>query len=134
VTGREIVAAWVQAINDRDFDAFDALMAAGYVNHHLPHGQEDGVPGVKRFFAAMCAAIEGFHYDIAALEDEGDGIVRVVLRGHGRLVAQLAGVAAAAGPVSVSVTHRYRVAGGRIAERWGDPADPFRVEPAAEVA
>lgn len=134
MTELDVVAAWVRAINERDFGALDTLMAATYVNHHRAYAQDDGVPGVKRFFQALCASIDGFTYEVIALDHDGPGgMVRLVLRGAGRLVTPFAGATCVGERVRVSVTHRYRVADDRIAERWGDPADPFRVEPASAV-
>lgn len=124
----DIVRAWVDAINARDFDAFDELFAPTYVNHHRPYAQDDGVPGVQRFFIALCDALDDFSYDIETLEADGE-TVRVRLRGEGVHTGEVLGLAPTGEPVEVTVTHIYRVADGRIQERWGDPDDPFAIRP-----
>ncbi len=127
-----IVRAWVDAINARDFDAFDTLFAPTYVNHHRPYAQDDGVPGVRRFFEALCDALDGFFYDVESLTVDGEH-VRLRLRGTGVQVGEVLGMAPTNAPVEVTVTHLYRVTDGRIQERWGDPDDPFAIRPLEEA-
>ncbi|MHB8692537.1 MAG: ester cyclase [Solirubrobacteraceae bacterium] len=124
-----IVIAWVQAINNREFDAFDQLLDPSYINHHPPPGGQDGgVAGLKDFLRGLCAAIAGFQYEIEEIDALHD-TVTVRLVGRGRQVAALPQLMLADRDVEITVTHRFAVRDGRIQERWGDPENPFTVRP-----
>jgi predicted ester cyclase len=120
----QLIARWVDAINQRSFDRFDDLFSSSYVNHNPPPGgQSAGIEGLKLFFRELCDGLEGFRYTIEELSSRGNR-VRVRLSGRGRHVGEVMGAAPTGEMTDVTVTHVFEVSNGKIRARWGDPADP----------
>jgi predicted ester cyclase len=110
----------LDAFNARDFDRARGIFADDYVNHNPPPfpGADAGRDGN---LLAMRTLVEAFP-DAQATTDhllaEGDlVVVHDTVRGTHE--GDLMGVSPTGKQVEVEFIHVFRIAGGRIAERWG---------------
>ena len=106
---------------DKGIDVVDAYYAADYVDHTPSpvRRQAVGREGIRQAFAAFRRAFPDTRHTIEDLVAEGD---RVVARISARAThtGELFGHAATGKVVTLSSITIYRMAGGRIAERWSD--------------
>ena len=120
-SNKDVVERFLDAWNRSDFDTIEReLLAPDYVNHNPPP-----VPGIGPDRAGMLKAMrylrsafpEG-RAETLQLVAEGD---RVVLHDvvRGRHDGEFMGVAPTGKQASFEFIHIFRLADGRIAERWG---------------
>jgi len=89
-----------------------------YTEHNLLPGQGPGLEGYRRRFVALRAGLPDVTITVDDLFGEGDRVVaRVTIRGTHR--GPLFGVAPTGRRIELSAINVYRVAGGKVAERWG---------------
>jgi predicted ester cyclase len=117
---RQLVESFLAAFSDGDLDAAGEALAADFVNHDPP-----GFPGVGGDRAGVLAAIR---YLRAGFPDARAELVSVVAEGdkvgvHDQLVGTHTGefldISPTGREVRVDFVHVFRVADGRIVERWG---------------
>ena len=110
----------LDAFSGGDFEGVEDVLAPGFVNHGLPP-----VPGATGDRAGVLAAMR---YLRTALPDARAEPVSIVPEGdrvgvHDRLVGthrgDFRGVAPTGREIRVDFIHVFRVADGRIVERWG---------------
>lgn len=100
-----------------DANVFDRALPPDYVNHtpDLPPDRE----GFKQAIPQFRAAFPDLRIAIEDLVTEGDKVaVRVTNRGRHR--GEFMGIPPTAKPITVTELHIWRVADGRLVERWGE--------------
>lgn len=116
---KSLVRCFVQEIlNKDDLAAVDELVAPDSVDHGAPHNQAPGPEGIKRALVVVQGALADLHVVTEHILAESD-----------RVVAGLTTEATHAGPfmgfpprnrrlrsTTISI---FRIADGKIAERWG---------------
>ncbi len=118
---KALIRAFVQAINDRDWDRLDELVAPDFVRHSHAAG-EPGVRSREELKAFLCRELETFPDAEEQVEDliaEGDRVAaRHAFRGTQRGPL---GPHPPTGKVLASTYLAiYRIEAGRIAEAWAE--------------
>jgi ketosteroid isomerase-like protein len=91
-------------------DSFDELFAPDFVSHRPDGGEVRGPEGMKAFITGLHQRIQGLTSDILELYADGQMV--------GARLA-LSGVWAPTGnPIALTEMQLYRIADGKIAERW----------------
>lgn len=124
---RRVIKAW----NALDWDAFEALLAPGYV-HHAPRVDLD-LEGFRRGAAYLSAAFSDFTYTALHLLAEGD-LVAAYLRVRATHRGEFMGVPATGRTLEAVVAYHARIHDGRILEDWDVwPFQVFLFQIGAEV-
>jgi predicted ester cyclase len=107
-----------QMLNKRNPDVIDELVAPDFVDHDAPPGQAPGPEGVKRTLEAVETALGDFRVLTDDIIAEGD---RVVTRhtAEATHIGPFLGFAPTGRRLRWTAISIYRIADGRIAERWG---------------
>jgi steroid delta-isomerase-like uncharacterized protein len=112
-----------EVVNAGDLDRADALIAADCVDHAAPSPQASGPAGFKQGVAMLRAGFPDLRITIEDLIAEEDRVAaRLTLRGVHQ--GQFAGYAPTGRPATWSAMAAWRVAGGKIVERWLIPDAP----------
>jgi len=117
-TNKAIVRRFIEEVlNDGNLEVSNDLVAEDFIAHPAPTAGPAGLAGVKEFAAAQRAAAPDWHITIQDIFAEGD---KVVVRAFGRGTPRRAyfGIAPSKEPITIPWIAMYRVAGGKIAERW----------------
>ncbi len=117
---KAVVQGFLDAWNRSDWDAIDGMVAPDFVNNNPPP-----IPGAGRdregMFTAMRYLRQAFpdgRAETVNLIAEGDKVVlHDVVRGTHQ--GDFVGVAPTGREVTAEFIHIFRLADGRIAERWG---------------
>lgn len=104
---------YAEAINGRDVDAVDRLLAEDFTHD----GEQRGRAGQRVAVAAFLDAFDDLHDEILLLLAEGD-LVAAHQRWTGTHTGEFAGVAATGRRVEFTSTAVLRIADGLIAEAW----------------
>jgi steroid delta-isomerase-like uncharacterized protein len=115
---RRVIEAW----NTLDWDAFEALLAPGYV-HHAAHTDLD-LEGFRCGAAYLSAAFANFEYTLVHVLAEGD-LVAAYLRVSATHHGEFMGVPATGRALEAVVAYHARINDGRIVEDWD--VWPFQV-------
>lgn len=113
----EIGKRIMNAINDRDYPAFDALMAEDFVAHQYGlsqdlHGREAYKTALRWVISVLAMTA---HIDVAFAT--GDRLVaRITLRG--RHVGNIFGLAPTDKALEWTTIETYRLEDGKLKERW----------------
>lgn len=104
--------------NHGDLAAMDELFAPDYVNHDPMPGQAPDREGHRRVIEMVRTGMPDIRETIEDMVAEGD---RVVYRWtvHATHSGEVLGVPGDGRPISFGGIEIYRIADGRIAERWG---------------
>ena len=101
-----------------DLSRIGEFLPDDYAEHNLLPGQGPGLEGYKQRFLALRAALPDVTIRVDDLFAEGDKVVaRVTLQGTQQ--GLLFGVPPTGRRIVMSAINIYRVANGKIAERWG---------------
>ena len=117
---KQIVDAFIQELFTKgDLDAVDRYLDPGFVNHDPPFpGAPDGPEGMRQAAAMFRQALPDWHSAVDQLVAEGDIVVeRFTAAGTHR--GELMGVAPTGRTITLAGINIFRIAGGRIVERWG---------------
>jgi predicted ester cyclase len=96
-----------------------AAVSAAFVDHAPPPGVAPDRAGLSRYLAALHATWPRAELAVADLVAVGDrALVRVAVRGADPV--GFLGLPPAGGPTLWGAVDVWRVAGGRVVERWGD--------------
>ena len=108
-----------EAFNQGNLAVIDELVAADYVDHDLPPGFPDGPEGYKQLVAMYRAAFPDVQMTIEDVIADGD---KVALRwtATGTHQGELMGIPPTNKQVTVTGMDINRLAGGKIAEHWGN--------------
>ena len=101
-----------------DLTRVEEFLALGYIEHNLLPGQEPGLEGYKRRYLTLRAALPDVSITIDDMLAEGDRVVaRVAI--EGTHLGPFLGHPPSGRMVRMTAINVYRVANGRIVERWG---------------
>jgi steroid delta-isomerase-like uncharacterized protein len=101
-----------------DLSRIGEFLPPGYVEHNLLPGQEPGLEGYKRRYLMLRAAFPDMRVTIDDMLAEGDRVMaRVTI--EGTHLGPFLGQPASGRIVRMAAINVYRVANGRIVERWG---------------
>ena len=107
------------AIRTGNLDDFAAAVSPAFVDHAPPPGVAPDRAGLARYLAALHATSPHAEIAVADLVAVGDrALVRVAVRGA--VPASFLGLPPEEEPSLWSSGDAWRVAGGRVVERWGD--------------
>lgn len=116
---RSLIRELLAAADRGDMSAVDRYYATDYVDHHPSPGRSTaaGIEGIRRAFQMFYEAFPDTRHEIRDLIAEGD---RVVARTYAEAThtGEIFGIAATGKRVSLEAISIYRIADGRIAERW----------------
>ncbi|MER7579604.1 ester cyclase [Kitasatospora sp. NPDC097691] len=114
---KEIVKAFVEAWNTRDFDRFDRLMDADAVLRVGAAAVPCGPASTRAIAREWTTAFPDWHFDLLILIAEGDRVfAHMPYSGTHR--APVLGVAPTGRSCTVDEMVVFRLAHGRIAEAW----------------
>ena len=115
---RAIVRRVLSVFNSGDLAVLDGLVAADFTNHNAPPGAPQGLEGRK---ATVTMFRRGFPDLTSTVEDEiaeGDRVVvRVNLKGTN--TGEFMGRPPTGARVDVAGIDIFRVADGKVTDRWG---------------
>ncbi len=107
-----------EAINQKNLDALDEVVASDMTDHDPAPGQAPGLEGVKQYFSSLHAAFPDVQMDVEDMIAEGDKVVaRVSVSGTHR--GEFMGIAPTGNRVTIAGIDILRVADGKIVEHWG---------------
>lgn len=108
-TGVDLLRRYVDAVNRQDVDAVRTLFAPGFVNH-TPSGDQVGLVAFEAFLAGVWAGLPDIEVTIDRVFEHGDRVgTLLTLRGTSTRFERR---------VTVPEIQIYRIADGRLAERW----------------
>ena len=108
-----------QAINQKNLDALDEVVAPDMTEHDPAPGQAPGLEGVKQYFSSLHAAFPDVQMDVEEMIAEADKVVaRVSVSGTQR--GEFMGIAPTGNRVAITGIDILRVADGKIVEHWGN--------------
>lgn len=108
-----------EVLNGGDLAVADELLGPGFVEHHPRPGQRPGRDGFKQRIAMLRTAFPDLQY---TLDDEFAAADKVVIRvtARGTHQGELAGLAPTGRRFTMSGIVIFRIAGGKIIERWAN--------------
>lgn len=106
--------------NDGKFEVLEELLSADYMEHAGPPGLPPGREAFKQLVLVFRNAFPDWRFTIEAAVAEGD---RVAIRGTGRGTHQgsFLHFPATGKQVEMQAMHIFRIDGGKIVARWGQP-------------
>lgn len=120
---KEIVRRFIDAYNNRDFDAFDNLVASDYVDH--THGQK-GRESFRQLFRMAFDAFPDWHEDIRDIIAEGDRVwvcVKATGTHTGHWTISGVPLPPTGRKVTMMMVFLWRITNGRLAEGWEVDSD-----------
>lgn len=115
---KDTTRRYQQAINDRDWDALDAVLAPDVATPLMLPGFPPGREGAKAIVEATLAAWPDFHTRIDELIAEGDHVVALVTM-TGTAVHEFLGVPGTGKPFTMTGAYIVRIVDGMIIEHAG---------------
>lgn len=115
---KDVTRRYQQAINDRDWDALDAVLAPDVATPLMMPGFPPGREGAKALGQATLDAWPDFHTHIDELIAEGDRVVAVVTI-TGTAVNPGFGLPGTGKPFTMTGAYIVRIADGLIVEHAG---------------
>lgn len=112
-----LVDRFYMAVNARDLDAFDELVAADFVDHNAAPGSPQGVGGLKNAIEMLAGAFPDLRIRTEFTISKGDRVV-VYATGTGTHDGPFLGVPATHRPVIFHGSIIWLVRDGKLAEVW----------------
>jgi steroid delta-isomerase-like uncharacterized protein len=107
-----------EAINQKNLDALDQMVASDIIDHDPGPGQGPGLEGVKQYFSSLHTAFPDVQMNIDDMIAEGDKVVaRVNMSGTHQ--GEFMGNDPTGNRVTITGIDILRIADGKIVERWG---------------
>jgi len=115
---KELARRFIERFNQKDQDVFDELLAPDFVDLSPAPGAEPTREGWKQNVSmGEWLAIPDLHFEIEEQIAEGDRVVnRLVARGTHK--GEFLGIPATGREVASDNVTIFRIAGGKIIERW----------------
>ena len=115
---KELARRFIERFNQKDQDVFDELLAPDFVDLTPAPGAEPTREGWKQNVSmGEWLAIPDLHFEIEEQIAEGDRVVnRLVARGTHK--GEFLGIPATGKEVTGDNVTIFRIAGGKIIERW----------------
>jgi predicted ester cyclase len=111
-----------EAFNARQPGLLDGMLAPGFVDHNPAPGQAPGAAGFKHLLVTYLDAFPDGYISLEDMLAERD-VVAVRFIFWGTQAGAFRGVLATGRHVTVTGIDIFRVAGGRLTERWGNRDD-----------
>jgi predicted ester cyclase len=105
-------------LNTQQLDRLDTLCTPDMINHSLAPSRPQGLEGTLEFLRSAGRAFTSDHWKSVTVLADGEFVVQFGERGGVWAGGPFLGVELPAGPYSRSFAAMYRIADGRIAERW----------------
>jgi steroid delta-isomerase-like uncharacterized protein len=120
-TNKRLVGDFIQDLFTKgDLGAIDRYLDPGFVNHDPPYpGAPDGPEGMRQAAAMFRAALPDWHSEVEQLIEEDDVVVERFTASGTHTGAEIMGVPASGRAVELAGINVFRIANGRIVERWG---------------
>lgn len=116
--GQALVARfYAEALNEKRLEVIDELIAADFVEHGSP--PVSGVDGFRAFIGNVVASFPDLEFGVEDWIVDGDRVV-ARCRASGTHRGELFGMPATENTVSWTAIHIWRVADGRLVERWSE--------------
>ena len=117
-TSKAIVGRFDAILNNRDLDQLDELCGPDMVNHALAPGRPAGLAGTRQWLETDGRNFQSFTWKELFVIAEDDLVVQFGVRGHDWPGGRFRGFDVPAGHCERGTAFMYRVAEGRIVERW----------------
>lgn len=118
VDNKTVVARFDALLGADDLEGLDELCTPDMVNHSLAPGRPAGLDGTRQFLREAGSKFHADTWRDLVVVAEGDYVVQFGSRGGRWPGGVFLGYPAAAGDYERDFACMYRLAGGRIAERW----------------
>jgi steroid delta-isomerase-like uncharacterized protein len=116
---KTIVRDFIDALFTKgDLGAVDDYLAENFVDNDPPFGASADREGMRSAGAMMRAAFPDWHSDLHLLVGDGD-IVAELFTASGTHRGEVMGVAPTGQTVALPGINIFRIADGKIVERWG---------------
>ena len=116
---KTIVRDFIDALFTKgDLGAVDEYLAEDFVDNTPPFGSSADREGMRSAGAMFRAAFPDWHSDVHLLVGEGD-IVAELFTASGTHKGEVMGVAPSGHTVTLPGINIFRIADGKIVERWG---------------
>jgi steroid delta-isomerase-like uncharacterized protein len=117
----QLVDTFIQELFSKgDLDAVDRYLDPEFVNHDLPFpGAPAGREGMRLAAASFRQALPDWHSDLEQMLTEDDIVVERFTASGTHSGGPLLGVPATGKTITLAGINIFRLAGGRIVERWG---------------
>ena len=107
-----------EAINQKNLDALDEMVASDIIDHDPAPGQGPGLEGVKQYFSSLHTAFPDVQMNIDDMIAEGDKVV-ARLNVSGTHQGEFMGIDPTGNRVTITGIDILRIADGKIVEHWG---------------
>lgn len=115
---KAIVERFDALLHTRDFDQLDELCSPAMVNHALAPDRPAGLEGTRQWLETEGRNFQSFPWKELLVVAEGDLVVQFGTRAHDWPGGQFRGFNVPAGHCERGTAFMYRIANGRIVERW----------------
>ena len=117
-TNKRIVHRFDELLNTRELDLLDGLCTSDMVNHSLSHHRPIGLEGTRQYLSTNGKAFQTDRWRECKVVAEDDFVVQFGIREGRWPGGTFRGVPLREGHYDREFAVMYRIAGGRIAERW----------------
>jgi predicted ester cyclase len=117
-TSKAIVERFDAILNHRDLDQLDELCGPDMVNHALAPSRPAGLEGTRQWLETEGRNFQSFTWKELFVVAEDDLVVQFGVREHDWPGGRFRGFDVPAGHCERGTAFMYRIAGGRIVERW----------------
>jgi predicted ester cyclase len=117
-TNKAIVERFDAILNTGDLDQLDELCSPDMVNHALAPSRPPGLEGTRQWLATEGLNFRSFNWKELFVVAEGDLVVQFGVRAHDWPGGRFRGFEVPAGHCERGTAFMYRIAGGRLVERW----------------
>lgn len=116
---RVVVQRWAELWSTGDLESAEKIFTQEVRDHRAPPLPDiDGIEAERRFIASVRSAFPDLHIQIEDAVFEADRVAARVMH-RGTHTGSFLGLAPTGRPVAYEGTVIFRIADGRIAERWG---------------
>jgi steroid delta-isomerase-like uncharacterized protein len=122
---KDLMRAWIAALNEKNIEAAIALLGDDFVNHAALPGSE-GRDAIPRIFGILWKAMPDLKWKLEDVVAEGDRVVsRVTMTGTqtGPLEFRNAPIPATGREVVTEQLHVFRIVNGKAVEHWAGRDD-----------
>lgn len=105
---------------DWKFEVADTLLSPDFTDHDMPPGMAAGPAGFRQFYDMLRTSFPDLHYSVQQLIAEDDKVV-VHWTWHGTHQGEFFNIPATGRDATTTGIAIYRLADGKIAERWVRP-------------
>jgi len=115
---KTVVERFDSILNTQDLSQLDDLCSPDMVNHALAPNRPPGLEGTRQWLETEGRNFQSFFWQELFVVAEGDLVVQFGVREHDWPGGRFRGFDVPAGHCARGTAFMYRLAGGRIVERW----------------